>query len=210
MGFEIFCGTLIALFLGLIICFAGYRLFLMLLPIWGFFFGFALGAETLQLLFGAGFLATITGWVVGFIVGAIFAVLSYLFYAFAIAVIAGSLGYALGAGFMQLINIEWGWLVWLVGIVVAVIAIFVTFRFSLQKYVIIVTTSLGGAGIVVGTLTFGIIGMSVAKFFENPIQAVISESWLWAIFFLVLAGLGIAGQIYANRAYEIEAYENRL
>jgi hypothetical protein len=91
-----------------------------------------------------------------------------------------------------------------------VIAIFVTFRFSLQKYVIIVTTSLGGAGIVVGTLTFGIIGMSVAKFFENPIQAVISESWLWAIFFLRLAGLGIAGQIYANRAYEIEAYENRL
>ncbi|NIV40024.1 MAG: hypothetical protein GWN58_64665, partial [Anaerolineae bacterium] len=88
MGFSVFCGTLIALFLGLIICFSGYRLFLMLLPIWGFFFGFALGAETLQLLFGAGFLANITGWVVGFIVGAIFAVLSYLFYAFAVAVIA--------------------------------------------------------------------------------------------------------------------------
>ena len=210
MGFEVFCGTLIALFLGLIISFAGYRLFLMLLPIWGFFFGFALGAETLQLLFGAGFLATITGWVVGFIVGAIFAVLSYLFYAFAVAVIAGSLGYALGAGFMQLINIDWGWLVWLVGIVVAVIAIIVTFRFNLQKYVIIITTSLGGAGIVVGTLTFGIVGMSVAQFFENPIQAVIGESWLWAIFFLVLAGLGIAAQIYANRAYEIEAYENRI
>ena len=210
MGFSVFCGTLIALFLGLIICFSGYRLFLMLLPIWGFFFGFALGAETLQLLFGAGFLATITGWVVGFIVGAIFAVLSYLFYAFAIAIIAGSLGYALGAGFMQLINIEWGWLVWLVGIVMAVIAIIVTFRFNLQKYVIIVTTSLGGAGIVVGTLTFGIVGMSVAQFFENPIQAVIGESWLWALFFLVLAGLGIAAQIYANRAFEIEAYENRI
>jgi hypothetical protein len=210
MGFSVFCGTLIALFLGLIICFSGYRLFLMLLPIWGFFFGFALGAETLQLLFGAGFLATITGWVVGFIVGAIFAVLSYLFYAFAVAVIAGSLGYALGAGLMQLINIDWGWLVWLVGIVVAVIAIIVTFRFNLQKYVIIVTTSLGGAGIVVGTLTFGIVGMSVAQFFENPIQAVIGESWLWALFFLVLAGLGIAAQLYANRAYEIEAYENRI
>ena len=210
MGFSVFCGTLIALFLGLIICFSGYRLFLILLPIWGFFFGFALGAETLQLLFGVGFLATITSWVVGFVVGAIFAVLSYLFYAFAIAVIAGSLGYALGAGLMQLINLDWNWLVWLVGIVVAVIAIIVTFRFNLQKYVIIVTTSLGGAGIVVGTLTFGVVGMSIAQFFDNPIQAVIGESWLWALFFLVLAGLGIAGQIYANRAYEIEAYENRI
>ena len=210
MGFSVFCGTLIALFLGLIICFSGYRLFLILLPIWGFFFGFALGAETLQLLFGVGFLATITSWVVGFVVGAIFAVLSYLFYAFAIAVIAGSLGYALGAGLMQLINLDWNWLVWLVGIVVAVIAIIVTFRFNLQKYVIIVTTSLGGAGIVVGTLTFGVVGMSIAQFFDNPIQAVIGESWLWALFFLVLAGLGIAGQIYANRAYEIEVYENRI
>ena len=210
MGFSVFCGTLIALFLGLIICFGGYRLFLMLLPIWGFFFGFALGAETLQLLFGTGFLSTITGWVVGFVVGAIFAVLSYLFYAFAVAVIAGSLGYALGAGFMQLLNIEWGWLVWLVGIVVAVIAIIVTFRFNLQKYVIIVTTALGGAGIIIGTLTFGFSDVPMAEFFENPVQSVIGESWLWTLFLVAVAGLGIAAQLYANRAYEIEAYENRI
>jgi hypothetical protein len=36
-----------------------------------------LGAQTLQVLFGVGFLATITSWVVGFIVGGLFAVLSY-------------------------------------------------------------------------------------------------------------------------------------
>jgi hypothetical protein len=210
MGFDVFCATLIALFLGLVISFAGYRLFLMLLPIWGFFFGFALGAQTLQLLFGAGFLATVTGWVIGFVVGAIFAVLSYLFYAFAVAVIAGSLGYALGAGFMQLINLDWGWLVWLVGIILAVIVIIVTFRFNLQKYVIIVATSIGGAGIVVGTLMFGYIGMTLAKFFENPIRFALDDSPLWTIFFLVLAGLGIAAQIYSSRAFEIEAYENRV
>ena len=123
MGFELFCATLIALMLGLVVCVAGYRLFLFLLPLWGFFFGLFLGAQTLQALFGVGFFATVTSWVVGFIVGAIFAVLSYLFYAVAVALIAGSLGYGLGAGFMHLIGLDWGLIVWLVGIVVAVIAI---------------------------------------------------------------------------------------
>ena len=210
MGFEVLCATLIALFLGLVVAFAGYRLFLTLLPIWGFFFGFALGAQSLQLLFGVGFLATVTSWVVGFFVGAIFAVLSYLFFAFAVAVMAGSLGYALGAGFMGLIGVDWNWLVWLVGIVVAVIVIIATFWFSLQKYAIIVATAVGGAGTIVGTLMFGYIGMTLAKFVENPIRFALNDSPLWTIVFLVLVVLGIAAQIYSTRSFEIEAYENRI
>jgi hypothetical protein len=210
MGFEIFCATVIALFLGLIVTFAGYRLFLVLLPFWAFFFGFALGAQSLQLLFGVGFLATVTSWIVGFVVGAIFAILSYLFYAVAVAVIAGSLGYALGAGFMGLIGVDWNWLVWLVGIIVAVVAIVVTFWFNLQKYAIIVATAVGGAGVIVGTLMFGYIGMTLARFVENPIRFALEDSPLWTIVFLVLVALGVVAQIYSTRAYEIEAYENRI
>ncbi|MFN2182465.1 MAG: hypothetical protein ACK2UU_00680 [Anaerolineae bacterium] len=210
MGFEIFCATLIALFLGLIVTFAGYRLFLTLLPIWGFFFGFALGAQSLQLLFGVGFLATVTSWIVGFVVGALFAILSYLFFAAAVAIVAGSLGYALGAGFMGLIGVDWNWLVWLVGIIVAVVMIIVTFWFSLQKYVIIVATAVGGAGVIVGTLMFGYLGMTLAKFVDNPIRFALNDSPLWTIVFLVLVALGIVAQIYSTRAYEIEAYENRI
>jgi len=210
MGFEVLCATLIALFLGLVVVFAGYRLFLTLLPIWGFFFGFALGAQSLQLLFGVGFLATVTSWVVGFFVGAIFAVLSYLFFAFAVAVISGSLGYALGAGFMGLIGVDWNWLVWLVGIIVAVVVIIATFWFSLQKYAIIVATAVGGAGVIVGTLMFGFIGMTLAKFVENPIRFALNDSPLWTIVFLVLVVLGIVAQIYSTRSFEIEAYENRI
>jgi uncharacterized membrane protein len=210
MGFEIFCATLIALFLGLIVTFAGYRLFLTLLPIWGFFFGFALGAQSLQLLFGVGFLATVTSWIVGFVVGALFAILSYLFFAAAVAIVAGSLGYALGAGFMGLIGVDWNWLVWLVGIIVAVVMIIVTFWFSLQKYVIIVATAVGGAGVIVGTLMFGYLGMTLAKFVDNPIRFALNDSPLWTIVFLVLVALGIVAQIYSTRAYEIEEYENRI
>jgi len=210
MGFELFCATLIALMLGLVICVAGYRLFLFLLPLWGFFFGLFLGAQTLQALFGVGFFATVTSWVVGFIVGAIFAVLSYLFYAFAVALIAGSLGYALGAGFMHLIGLDWGVIVWLVGIVVAAAVILVTFRFNLQKYVIIVATAVGGASVIVGTFMFGLAGMTLAKFVENPIRYALGNSIIWTIIFLLLVAGGIFVQIVNTKAFEIEAYENRI
>jgi len=210
MGFELFCATMIALILGLVICFGGYRLFLILLPIWGFFFGFALGAQTLQALFGVGFLSTVTSWIVGFFVGAIFGLLAYLFYAVAVALVAGGLGYALGAGFMNLIGLDWNWLVWLVGIVVAIVAVVVTFYFNLQKYVIIAATAIGGAGLIVGTLMFGVTGMALAKFFENPIRMALQDRPIWTIVFLVVAVAGIVLQIMSTRTWEPEPYENRI
>ncbi|RMF03435.1 MAG: hypothetical protein D6768_05895 [Chloroflexi bacterium] len=91
-------AALFALVLGLAFTFAGYRVFLVMLPIWGFFAGFWLGAEATTLIFGAGFLATTTGWVIGFILGLLGAVLSYMFYALGVALVAAGFGWALGAG----------------------------------------------------------------------------------------------------------------
>ena len=127
------CAGLIGILFGLVVCFAGYRLFLVLLPIWGFIFGLAFGAQTMQALFGVGFLATVTSWVVGFIVGGVFAVLSYLFYMLAVAIIAGSLGYSIGVGLLLAIGMQMNFIVWLVGIVVAVVLVVVTFRFNLAE-----------------------------------------------------------------------------
>src|SRR5215475_4857202 len=119
--FAVAIGAMIALFFGSLLLFGGYRFFLFLLPIWGFFFGFALGAQSVQALFGDAFLATVTSWAVGFIVALVFALLSYLFYFAAVAVIGGALGYTLAVGLLEAIGLNFGLIVWLVGIVVAVI-----------------------------------------------------------------------------------------
>ena len=150
MGFELLCMSLIALVIGLAVCFNGYRWFLVLLPILGFFWGFGLGTQTLQALFGIGFVSTVSSWIVGFIVGLIFAVLSYLFYIVGVAIMAGSFGYTLGVGFMGLIGIDLGILSWIVGVVAGVIAAIATLVLNIQKWVIIALTSLGGAGDRVG------------------------------------------------------------
>jgi len=207
MTFELLCATLIALLFGTIVCFGGYRLFLVLLPIWGFFFGFALGAQSVQLLFGQEFLATITSWVVGFFVALLFAVLSYLFYAFAVALIAGSLGYGLGVALMGIFSADLTLITWIVGIVLAIVVIGITFYFNLAKYVIIIATAVGGAAATIATLVVGVEHVQLMAMAQNPIQTMLdNNSFVWTLLFLLMAGAGIVLQIMANRNWQIESY----
>ena len=210
MSFELLCATLIALLFGLAVCFNGYRWFIVLLPVFGFFFGFFLGAETLQALFGVGFLATVTSWIVGFIVGLVFAVLSYLFYIIGVAIIAGGFGYSLGVGFMHLIGIDWSLIVWIVGIVVAIIIAAAVLLFNIQKWAIIVITAVGGAAIIVAGILFALGGLSMPDIVGNPVRSALSQSPLLMITFIVLAILGIFAQVRNNRDYVLEVPENRI
>jgi hypothetical protein len=206
LTFQLFCVTLIALLFGTIVTFGGYRLFLVLLPIWGFFFGFGVGAQSVQLLFGENFLATVTGWVVGFIVALVFSLLSYLFYVFAVGMIAGSLGYGLGVGLVGLVSSQLNFVAWLVGMALAVVFIVVTFRFDLAKYMIIAATSIGGAAAVVATLALGVENVQFASLVSNPGSALFNASFIWTFLFFFMFFAGSSFQLAVNRQWEIETY----
>lgn len=203
--FALMVGGMIALFFGMTLLLAGYRFFLFLLPIWGFIFGFGLGAETVQALFGDAFLSTVTSWVVGFGVAAIFAVLAYLFYFMAVAFIGGALGYALGVGLLQAIGLNFGFLVWLVGIVAAIVLAAVVLIFNIQKYVIIIATALLGAGVIVGTFLF-LFGGPTAQLLQNPVRVALQGSAFWTITFILLAIIGGLAQFQSTRSIELETY----
>lgn len=209
-GFEIICGTMIALLFATFVCFAGYRFFLVLLPIWGFFFGFGLGVQSIQALLGDGSFATVTSWAVGFVVALVFAVLSYLYYIFAVAFIAASLGYGLVVAIFGAIGWQFNFLTWLVGLVAAVALAFVTLQYNLAKYVIIIATAVGGAALAVGTLLLGPGKVDIAQILANPIQSLFSVSWFWGLIFLAMAIGGIVVQWRANQAFDITPYENRI
>ena len=198
------CAGLIAFMFGLALCFVGYRFFLVLLPIWGFFFGLWLGAQSMQALFGEAFLATITSWVVGFIVGAIFAVLAYLFYIVAVAIIAGSLGYYVAVGILLWLGLNMGFLVWLIGIIAAIALVVVTLMFNLQKWVIIIATSVLGASVVVGT--FVVMFNPAVALLQNPIKFILSQSWLLWLTALVLVVVGVYVQFKSSSAFKLEEY----
>jgi hypothetical protein len=181
---------------------------LILLPIWGFFFGFGLGAQTLQVIFGIGFLATVTSWVVGFFVGAIFAVLSYLFYMIAVALISASFGYGLTVAVLTGIGLPFNLLVWLVAIIAAIVVAAIVVLFNLQKYAIIVITAMGGTAAIIFTLLAAFGDLTPAEILIGPVTAAITNSFWWLLFFLVLSVAGIVVQLWANRSYQIEGYDH--
>jgi hypothetical protein len=207
--FALLVAGIIALGFGTALLLAGYQFFIVLIPFFGFFFGFLLGAELIQALFGGGFLATVTSWVVGFAVAVVFAVLSYGFYFLAVGLIGLALGYTLAVGLLEAIGLNFGFLVWLVGIVVGVIVAVAVLLLNIQKWVVIVATALLGAGVIVGTFLFLSGKLTDAQLAQDPVRVALQASPFWAIAFIVLAIGGIVLQYVMTRQLEIETY-NRL
>ena len=198
-------GGMIALFFGTLLLLGGYRFFLFLLPIWGFIFGFGLGAETVQALFGDAFLSTVTSWVVGFIFALIFALCSYLFYFAAVALVSGALGYALGVGLMEAIGFNFGFLVWIVGIVAAIVVGFAVLVLNIQKLAVIAATAILGAGVIVGTFV-GLFGGPAAQLMQNPVRVALQASPWWTLMFILLAIVGFVAQYQSTRRFEVDTY----
>ena len=66
---------LLAVAAGLMFCFRGYLLMRIVIPVWGFFVGFALGGAIISAITDRAFLGTVLGWIVG--VGSGASLLSY-------------------------------------------------------------------------------------------------------------------------------------
>jgi Ni,Fe-hydrogenase I cytochrome b subunit len=208
--FAVMCGGMIALLFGLIMAFAGYRLFLVILPIWAFFFGFGFGAQTIQTIFpNDALLTTVTSWVVGFIVAAVFAVLAYLFYIFAVAIVSYSLGYAAAVGLLSLLGMQFGFIVWVIGLVAGIALAFVVLRFNIQKLVIEIATAFLGAGVIVGVFLALFGGLPTSQLIQNPVAAALKNSPFWMIVFIVVGAMGLIAQIQNNRSFEAQTY-NRM
>lgn len=197
-------AALFALILGLILCFGGYRFFLVMLPVWGFFAGFWLGASSTTWLLGSGFLGTTSGWVIGFIVGIIGAVLSYLFYMVGVTVVSASFGFTLGSGIMNALGLGGGLLAAVVSIVLALIMIGLVMRLKLHKVVIISLTAIAGAnGVVVAPLILlGRVSIDSLRTVGGTIAPVLQDSWFWAAVWLALAIAGIFVQLRVNKSFE--------
>jgi hypothetical protein len=206
MSLELLCMAVIGLGFGFVLAFWGYKLLWVILPIWGFFAGFALGAQTIQIILNEGFLASVTGLVVGFIVGAIFAVLSYLFYFLAVAILSGAFGYGVAVGILTWIGLDLNFLVWIIGIVVGVVVAVAVLRFNIQKYAVIGISAFAGTAVTIFVMLAAFGGLTPIELMTNPVLRAIDDSWLWFLYFVLVAAAGIYFQLQTNKDYEIEEY----
>lgn len=205
MFLQTLCVMIFAVAVGLALCFNGYRWFFILLPIWGFFAGFAFGAQTMTAIFGTSFLADIIGWGVGFFVGIVFAVLSYLFWTIGVAIMGGSLGWTLTTGAFALLGLGQGFVVSCVALIVGILFGLFFLRGGVQKAIIVGLTALLGAAAltIAAMLLFGVVSVEQLGG-QGPITQVLQQNWWWILIWVVLAALGFAAQWGMNRSYMLK------
>jgi Domain of unknown function (DUF4203) len=206
MFFQTVIVSLLLIFLGLGLCFAGYRFFTILISIWGFFAGFQFGVTIFTNIFGEGFLRTVISWVVGLLIAFTAAALAYLFYAAAVVLLAGFVGYQLGVGIMVGFGVQEGWLTFLVGVLVGLALVALALYLHLPKVLVLILTALAGAGAILAGffLAFGRISLADLQFGE--VGALVRDNWIWGLLYLALAAVGILIQWGTTQSYVLEEY----
>src|SRR5215207_8520309 len=97
---------LFAILAGGVMLFAGQLVLRFVLPIWGFFAGFAFGAGLVAEVADERFLGTVLGWVLGLVFALIFAIFAYLYFAVAVILAMAAFGFAIGSGLVVALGID--------------------------------------------------------------------------------------------------------
>ena len=191
---------LLAIVAGGVMLFAGQFVLRLVLPIWGFFAGFAFGAGLFAELADERFLGTVLGWVSGFVFALIFALLAYLYYAVAVILAMAAFGFAIGSGLVVALGIDWNWVAVLVGVAVGAVFGLVSVVGNMPMVVLAVLSSIAGAVSVVAGLMLLFGSLNSADFTEAASAARSTRAGSGTCSLLVLALIGIVAQTRARVA----------
>jgi len=188
---------LLAIIAGGVMLFAGQLVLRFVLPIWGFFVGFAFGAGIFAGFADEHFLGTVLGWVLGLVFALLFALFAYLYFAVAVVLGMAAFGFAIGSGLVVALGIDWNWVAVLVGAAFGAAVGLVAVLGNMPMIVLVVFSSLAGAvGVVAGLmLLFG--SLNSADFTQGAFTDAVEDSWGWYLLLLALAATGIIAQARA-------------
>ncbi len=195
-------GAVLSIVLGLMSCFAGYRLFRVVLAVAGFFAGAALAGGLFWTFFPQQpqFVAVIVG-LVGGIIGA---VLLGFFYFAGVFVAGVALGVLLGS----IISVNLGWQRVLASIILGLLCGILAL--AMQKLLIVIATAFIGAWSVLG-------GVALLMGWALPMELVRQPPVFWStnwgtaflVAWLVLGGFGVAVQYQPGREHAAPAPSER-
>jgi hypothetical protein len=183
----------VAILLGILACFAGYRVFRIVLPILGFIIGLGVGAELAARFLGEPYLESLTSWVVAIIVGLVFATIAFLWWYVSVAITIAGLGYAMGYG--AAVGVDAGAdAATTIGIIVALIAAVVAIVLRIPTAIVIIMSAFWGASAIVGGALVLMGQIDTADLRNGSVDVVIGESTLLLVAWLALAVVGIVVQ----------------
>jgi hypothetical protein len=191
---------LLAIVVGLSLCFYGYAALRLVIAIWGGFAGFLLGAGIIASITGEGFLATGLAWLVGLIAAAAFGLIAYLYYAVSVIIGMGAIGFALGTALMSALGVSWSWLVVLVGVAVGVLLAFLAIVGDLPMLILSILGAFAGASVTIAglLLVFGVLDREDLATPETT--QTVELGWWWTAAYVALAIVGLVFQLRSAEA----------
>jgi hypothetical protein len=199
---DIFLGILLVLF-GLAIAFMGLQVFFATLPLLGFIFGFFVGAAGIDAIFGDGFLSTVSGWLVGFGVGLLFALISWFWWYAGVLIAAGAWGATLGTGIVEALGGDSEWLLFIAAVIGFAAILALTLFLNLPVYIIIVNTAFAGATILITGILLVFNQVNYEEIGYGTAVSIINESWWWVLVWSVVSVLGMFFQLAMRAAVRL-------
>jgi len=187
---DIILGIL-AIIAGLALLTAGQFVLRLVIPIWGFFAGFAFGAGLVSAFADEHFLGTVLGWVLGLVFALIFALLAYLYYYFAVVLFMGAAGFAIGSGIIVAFGIDWNWVAVLVGLALGLVFGLIAVFANVPMIMLVIIGSIAGAVGVTGGFMLLVGALDSSDFSRGDFTDTVSNSFVWYLLLVVLAIGGI-------------------
>lgn len=187
---DILLGFL-AIVAGIALLVSGQFVLRFLIPIWGFFAGFAFGAGLVSAFADEHFLGTVLGWVLGLVFAVVFMILAYLYYYAAIVIAMAAAGFAIGSGIVVALGISWNWVAVLVGIAAGAAVGIAAVLVDMPMIVLIVVGAIAGAVSVTLGLMLWFGTLNTSEFTRGDYTKTVEVSPGWLVLLVVLAIVGI-------------------
>lgn len=186
---------ILALVIGGLFCFRGYLAMRLIIPVWGAFAGFTLGAGLVAYFTDEGFLSTLVGWLVGLAVGVVFALIAYLYYAISVLIAMASIGFTLGASAMVALDVTWSWVVILVGVLLGALLAFLAIVADLPTALLVALSAIAGAIAMTAGVMLIVGALETDDFTATAATERIKDDWWWYVVMIALAVAGLLSQV---------------
>lgn len=190
---DLVLGVL-AVLAGSVFCFRGYLTMRVVIPIWGVFAGFSVGAGAIAAITDEGVLSSAAGWIVGVVVGLVFGALAYLYFEVSIVLGMSAIGFVLGSSLMVALNVTWTWVIVAVGVVVGAGLAAISIVGELPMLLLTVLTAFSGSTVMVAGMMLFVGKLNTADLSEADVVSRIQDGAGWWVLYVVLAFAGILAQ----------------
>ena len=206
---DLLVAILVAL-IGLAALLVGYRLFRLLLPVWGFVVGFFAGAGFIASWLGEGFLEGILGIGLGVVLGIVLAFLAYALWWIGVVIAIGGLGFALGYAILPAIGLDTEFLALLLGLAAGAVLALAAILLHLPRAIIVVITSLWGSAAVIGGALVLFNQVEPETLGKGAVAGAIGTSFFWTVVWIALAVVGMGVQWVTTPEYELYPLDDTI